>query len=110
MHAYSKGHDLTFQILPNDVVPLLSAQTCSKLGLVELRAKLEASPTKSNLCYNKNDQLIDQYKDTYSGLGCLPGQYHIDIDETFPPVQHAPQRVPIRDGIGPSWFSPNPKK
>ena len=40
-----------------------------------------------------NHQLIDQYKDTFSGLGCLSGQYHIDVDETFPPVQHAPQRV-----------------
>ena len=31
-----KGHDLTFQILPNDVVPLLSAQPYSKLGFVEV--------------------------------------------------------------------------
>ena len=90
-----KGHDLTFQILPNDVVSLLSEQTCSKLGLAEVRAKLVASPNKNNLCYNINDQLIDQYKDTFSGLGCLSGQYHIDVDETFPPVQHAPRRVPV---------------
>ena len=92
-----KGTQLTFQILSNDVpvVPLLSAQTCSKLGLVEVRAKLVASATKSNLCYNTNDQLIDQYKDTFSGLGCLPGQYHIDVDEIFSPVQHAPRRVPV---------------
>ena len=38
-----KRHDLTFQILSNNVVPLLSAQSCSKLGLVEVRAKLVAS-------------------------------------------------------------------
>ena len=90
-----KGHDLTFQILWNDVVPLLSAQTCSKLGLVEVRAKLVASPTKSNLCYNINDQLIDRYKSTFSGIDCLPGQYHIDVNQTFPPVQHAPRRIPV---------------
>ena len=47
------------------------------------------------MCYNINDQLIDQYKDTFSGLGCLSGQYHIDVDETFPPVQHAPRRLPV---------------
>ena len=35
-----------------------------------------------------NDQLIDQYKDTFSGLGCFPAQYHIDVDKTFPPIQH----------------------
>ena len=72
MHV-GKKHDLTFQILSNDLVPLLLAQSCSKLGLVEVRAKLVASPTKKNLCYNINDQLIDQYKDTFSRLGCLPG-------------------------------------
>ena len=74
---------------------MLSAQSCSKLGLVEVPAKLVASPTKTNLCYNINDQLIEQYKDTFSGLGCLPGQYHIDVDETFPPEKHAPRRVPV---------------
>ena len=47
------------------------------------------------MCYNKNDQLIEQYKDTFSGLGCLPGQCHIDVDKTFPPVQHASRRVPV---------------
>ena len=25
----------------------------------------------------------------------MPGQYHIDVDETFSPVQHAPRRVPV---------------
>ena len=25
----------------------------------------------------------------------MPGQYHIDVDETFPPVQHALRRVPV---------------
>ena len=25
----------------------------------------------------------------------MPGQYHIDVDETFPLVQHAPRRVPV---------------
>ena len=53
------------------------------------------SPFKSSLCYNRNDQLTDQYKDTFLGLGCLPRQYHIDVDETFSPVQHAPRRVPV---------------
>ena len=28
-------------------------------------------------------------------MGCVPGQYHIDVDETYPPVQHAPRRVPV---------------
>ena len=74
---------------------MLSAQSRSKSGLVEVRANLVVRPTKNNLCYKINDQLIDQYKDIFSGLGCLPERYNIDVDETFPPVQHAPQRVPV---------------
>ena len=46
-------------------------------------------------CYNLNDDSIARYEDVFTGLGCLPGSYHIEIDETIEPVQHAPRRVPV---------------
>ena len=30
-----------------------------------------------------------------SGVGQLDGQYHIRLDETVPPVQHSPRKVPV---------------
>ena len=31
----------------------------------------------------------------FTGLGCLPGEYHIDIDPNIRPVQHTPRSVPV---------------
>lgn len=36
-----------------------------------------------------------EYADVFEGLGCLPGEYHIEIDSTVPAVQHAPRRAPV---------------
>lgn len=33
--------------------------------------------------------------DLFTGLGFLPGQYHVQIDHTVRPVVHAPRRVPV---------------
>ena len=44
---------------------------------------------------DSDDPLIMQYKDVFQGMGCLPGDYHIDVDPTVPPVQHIPRRVPV---------------
>ena len=31
----------------------------------------------------------------FTGLGCLPGEYHIKVDTNIAPVQHVPRRVPV---------------
>ena len=41
------------------------------------------------------EQILSDYKDVFTGLGCLQGEYHIDIDTSIPAVQHAPRRVPV---------------
>ena len=47
------------------------------------------------MCYIVDNHLITEYEDTFIGLGCLPGKYHIEFDENVTPVQHAPKKVPI---------------
>ena len=44
---------------------------------------------------DSDDPLIMQCKDAFQGMGCLPGDYHIDVDPTLPPVQHLSRRVPV---------------
>lgn len=41
------------------------------------------------------DDLLKDKDDVFSGLGCLPGEYHIEVDPSVQPVQHAPRRVPV---------------
>ena len=41
------------------------------------------------------DNLMRDYDDVFTGLGCLPGEYHIEVDPDFKPVQNAPRQVPV---------------
>ena len=42
------------------------------------------------------EQLVQQYPTVFSkGVGRIEGQYHIRLDESISPVQHAPRRVPV---------------
>ena len=41
------------------------------------------------------NNLLVEYKDVFEGLGCLQGDYHIDIEQSIPPVQHAPRHTPV---------------
>ena len=38
---------------------------------------------------------MKEYEDVFTGLSCLPGEYHIEVDPAIKPVQHAPRRVPV---------------
>ena len=38
---------------------------------------------------------MKEYEDVFTGLSCLPGEYHIEVDTAIKPVQHAPRRVPV---------------
>ena len=42
------------------------------------------------------DQLVKKFHRVFSdGVGKLPGEYHMTLDETVKPVQHPPRRVPV---------------
>ena len=41
------------------------------------------------------EELLKEYKEVFTGLGCLPREYHIEVDPAIKPVQHAPRLVPI---------------
>ncbi|XP_035690003.1 uncharacterized protein K02A2.6-like [Branchiostoma floridae] len=80
--------DLEFQIVKTRQNPLLSAETCTKLGLITLN-------TVNQVNNSKTEQIVEEYAGVFEGLGCLPGEYHIEIDKEAKPVQHLPRRVPV---------------
>ena len=42
------------------------------------------------------EYLLKEYKDVFTGIALFPGQpYHIEVDESIPPVQHLPRQVPV---------------
>lgn len=44
---------------------------------------------------NDHDSLMEEYKDCFEGLGCLPGKHKIRVDESVSPVVHPCRKVPF---------------
>ncbi|UYV74954.1 K02A2.6-like, partial [Cordylochernes scorpioides] len=87
----SKQHPIVFQVIDHWEKPILSAETCQKLNLIEIKADLcEIEST-----WTKQNNLLDKYKDIFEGIGCLQGEYKLETDPTIKPIKQAPRRVPI---------------
>ncbi len=39
--------------------------------------------------------ILNEYKDVFTGLGCIPGLHNIQLNLDIAPVIHAPRKVPI---------------
>ena len=38
--------------------------------------------------------ILDEYRDCFQGIGCFPGEFHIDLKPDAVPVVHAARRIP----------------
>ena len=86
-----KGQSLKAQLLIVDkkVQPILGLSACEKLNLVKRVFVVASDPN------NDQHALMTEYKDIFQGLGCLPGEHKIHMDETVTPVVHACRKVPF---------------
>jgi hypothetical protein len=97
------GYRVRFLIVENCEVPLLSLVTSEQLGLVKIIDSDSASSINVAWIVEKNmpdkpmgkEQILCEYSDDFDGLGCLPGEYHVEIDQRQTPVIHAPRKVPV---------------
>ena len=90
LHCQYQGsnYHLNFKIIKGTQKPLLSGTTCEKLGLITIN-KIHSIKTIDD------DPIIAKFSDVFQGLGCLDGEYHIEVDPSIRPVQHLPRRVPL---------------
>ncbi|UYV66194.1 K02A2.6-like [Cordylochernes scorpioides] len=87
----SKQHPIVFQVIDHWEKPILSAETCQKLNLIEIKADL----CQIESTWTKQNNLLDKYKDIFEGIECLQGGYKLETDPTIKPIKQAPRRVPI---------------
>ncbi|XP_038139714.1 uncharacterized protein LOC119782701 [Cyprinodon tularosa] len=87
-----KGQQIQAQLLIVDanVQPILGLKTCTKLNLVK-RVFVVTSPGT----VNDHDSLMEEYKDCFEGLGCLPGEHKICVDKSVSPVVHPCRKIPF---------------
>lgn len=91
-----KIYKLLFQIVKNKTYqkPILSAETCEKLGLLEVKADLCMVQQSTEIPWPK-EEILHEFNDVFTGLGKLPGKYHLIVDPMATPVKHVPRRVPV---------------
>ena len=96
---YAKHKDkqlkLRFEIVTTRVTkqPLLSTNTCEKLGLITIHndEQSEASGSTHRQMNLSNtdastDPMLEEFKDVFEGHGCLPGKVHLECDHRIKPV------------------------
>ena len=94
---HDQKFELIFKIVTTDKAPtqapLISRGTAIAMGLIEVSPEvLRINHLRQN---QQAEDLVNKYSAVFEGLGCLPGAYDIDIDNTVKPVQHTPRRVPV---------------
>ncbi|GFX09141.1 transposon Tf2-9 polyprotein [Trichonephila clavipes] len=69
--------------------PILGLRGCKELKLIERIDAIECS-------ISKNEKLIKQHKDVFTGVGEFPNEpYHITLKDNAVPVIHSSRRVPL---------------
>ena len=81
----NKYYPVEFQVADlQSTTPILGVLTSQKLGLVK----------RMHTVNTEQQDILNNYPDLFEGLGCLPVEHHIELNERVQPVIHPPRRVP----------------
>ena len=84
-------HMLNVKIISGSQQPLLSGETCTGIGLITVHVVNSINMSQASMPLD----VLTKYKDVFEGLGCLPGEYHLEVDPSCRPVKHTPRRVAV---------------
>ena len=83
-----KVEGVKFFVVESEVESVFSGNICVKLGLLKRVHQLTCNPPLARTTVE-----LDDYPELFSGLGCLPGMYHIELAEGATPVVHSPRET-----------------
>ena len=84
-----KSRQLVFEVLKTRHHTLLSLDTYLQLELISYRSE-RVNLVSSNSILTRETVLLE-FGDVFSGVGYLPGEYHIDLDPALPPMLNRPR-------------------
>ena len=76
---------LTFQVVSGSNKPLLSAETCQKLELLQLGSQAEALTLGAKYVPQTAQSILQDFGDVFEGLGYI-GCSHFVVDPSTVPV------------------------
>ena len=82
---------LNFKIISGSQQPLLLGETCTGIGLITVHMVNIINMSQVTM----PQDILAKYKDVLEGLGCLLGEYHLEVDPSSRPVKHTPRRVAV---------------
>ena len=104
-HVKAKFNDesakVPMVITPNNGQPILGLSTCIKLGLVKTVHVINEDVVESNnptlqiSATELKENVKNEFKDVFTGIGCLPGTHSIRLKDDAVPVVHAPRKIPF---------------
>ena len=101
IHRNGSTTQLNFQIVDTKNKPLLSAETCEKLGLLKVTIN-ETSEVNTVVTEQdklqvplKREAIQKEYKDVFEGLGHIGISSSFVVNPDHTTVQHAPRRVTV---------------
>lgn len=89
----NKPYIAKFIIVDVDSPPVLGKKSCAEMNLVRRVFTIDKQ--------NKPISILDEYPEVCEGMGCLPGEYKIQLTSDAQPVVHAPRKLPValRDDV-----------
>lgn len=89
----STGKTFRFYVVKTGNMSLLSLDKCLELGLLSINnewVNFISPPEHADV-----DQLIQEYGLIFEGVGCLPGEYRIEVDPNVSPTQSINRKVAL---------------
>ena len=89
-------YDVTFVVVNENCTPLIGATTAQVLKLIEIHYDNIAKVTSENVNeFSSKEEVTEQYKDVFEGMGKMNGKVHLELDRDQTPVVMPPRRVPL---------------
>ena len=78
---------IEFEIVKDKSTPLFGLKACLELNLISRLFSLNCENTSS-------EEILENYRDVFEGLGCLPTEYRIRLEKDAKPVINPPRKIP----------------
>ncbi|XP_048239746.1 uncharacterized protein K02A2.6-like [Haliotis rufescens] len=90
-----KPYKTVFAVTPDNHRSSLGVQDCERLNLIRRVYEINVDQViKSESSFSSSD-ILSEYGDVFTGLGCLPGEHTITVDNNVKPVIEACRKVPF---------------
>ena len=78
---------IEFEIVKDKLTPLFGLKACLELNLISRLFSLNCENTSS-------EEILENYRDVFEGLGCLPTEYRIRLEKDAKPIINPPRKIP----------------